>query len=207
MEQPFYQDVSAIHPDGIDPTSGSDSAHNHDRKIFETHDRGAFGIFSFLLIFVFFAVLGFAGYYTFIRFHLDRQIGTLEIVFQENQKKIQILQQENLNRLALAEKAGTYLKENAVIWSEALQTLLIITPKDVEYSSYSVDEKGHITLNAVTSSLSSASRVIRVLEDSSDFEMVFSPSISQGITSEGQKVVIFPLQLEYQQRQKVARKD
>lgn len=201
MEQPFYDDVSRSDHNGGNSTISSD------RDTFETYERGTFGLFSFLLIFVFFAALGFSGYYAFIRFNLDREIGTLETTFQEDQKKIQTLQEDQLNRLALAEKAGKYLKENAVIWSDALQTLLVITPKEVMYSSYSVDEKAHIILNALTSSLFNASRVIRILEDSSHFEMVFAPSISQGITSEGQKVVTFPLELQYQQTQKVVRKD
>lgn len=189
MDQPFSPEVSS-----------------EEKEQFSKAPR-PFSILNFIFFLILLFVLGISGYSTVRKLSLNRAVDSVNSDILERQQKIEDYQADALNEVYFAQEADVYLEENAIIWSDVVSKLHDITPKELFYASYIGDENGKLTLQTITDSVLSASKIIDLLNKSGHFQNVFVPALTKGVTSDERSVVTFNINLEYLLKKKVVRND
>lgn len=190
MDQPFSEEIEEVEEKEHSPKAPR-----------------PFSLLNFIFFLILLVVLGISGYSTVRQLSLNRAVDSVNSDILERQQKIEDSEAVTLHAVYFAQQADVYLKENAIIWSDVVSKLHDITPKELFYASYIGDENGKLTLQTITDSVLSASKIINLLNKSGHFQNVFVPALTKGVTSDGRSVVTFNINLEYLLKKKVVRNE
>lgn len=146
-----------------------------------------------LVVFVFIVGLLYSLFLVFEKISLNSSISTIEESKSELQIKIDTLKSDQIAELYNAQQLKDKLKDNTVYWSKVLNSLSGLTPVGVFLSTYSANEDLSIQVSGLADSFASVSDFITALGKANDFESAFVPSVTAGVTSDGQDVVSFSL--------------
>ncbi|MBD3156563.1 hypothetical protein GF369_01920 [Candidatus Peregrinibacteria bacterium] len=170
--------------------------------------------FPFLLLLSFIFVLGVGlayGYYASQTQAVEQQLQSIEQELAEVNNQLDQLQQSEVVSAQNAISTLDAVEKAEISWSEVLDLLQDIAPKDnvalramVEFTSYSGAEGGRITLNAQTypsrdvrKLLNAVAKTIENFNENPDFEEVFVPSISKSVSEDQETVLSFILSVAY----------
>ena len=148
-----------------------------------------------LVLFTF--VLGsfYALYLLFTTYSLKNSVSDLEGNKAELQRKIEVLNDQQIQELYSAQMLSDKLAENATRWSQVFTSLQNLTPVGVYFSSYSLNEDGSIQVTGYGDSYDSVADLISAMEKAEDFTGPFVPSVTAGKTSDGQAIASFTLSI------------
>lgn len=151
-----------------------------------------------LVVFAFVFGVLYALFLVFQQIRLNGSIADLEQAKLNAQAQIDELKAEEIEELFVAQEVKDLLEQNSVEWSKVVRSLQALTPVSVFMTSYGMSENGEIQVSALGDSFGSVADTISVLNKSPDFVNVFVPSVTAGATSDGQEVITFSLNLDYQ---------
>jgi len=146
-----------------------------------------------LVVFVFVIGLLYTFFLVFERVSLNSSVASIEENKAELQDKMNALKDDKIAELYSAQELKTSIEEATTYWSQVLNNLNGLVPVGVFVSSYSASEDASIQVSGVADSFSAVADFISALSGSKDFESVFVPSVTSGVTSDGQDVVSFSL--------------
>lgn len=146
-----------------------------------------------LILFLFILGLFYALFLFFSRSGLRSSIETLTEAKNATERKIEVLNDQQIQELFAAQELKNKLEEDTLRWSTVLSNLQALTPVNVFLSSYALGEDLSITLNGFGDDYDSVADLISAMESSDDFEGPFVPSVSLGTTNDGQSVVSFSM--------------
>lgn len=149
-----------------------------------------------LILFVFVLGLLYTLFLVFQRMGLKGSVEDLKTNKTAVERKIEVLNDQQIQELFVAQELKNKLDENTLRWSSVINSLQTLTPVSVFISSFAFSEDRSVTVSGFGDSYGSVADLISALDSSSDFVGPFVPSISQGTTSDGQSVVSFSMTLE-----------
>lgn len=170
--------------------------------------------FPLLLVLSFIFVLGVGlgyGYYASQANALEDEKRTIDQEAAEINNQLEDLKSSDIVSAQTAVSALNTITESEVQWSEVLDAIIDIAPKDlvevralVEFTSYSGGEDGRLALNARTYAsrdtrdlLNSVAKTIDAFNENPDFSDAFVPSISKSVSEDDQTVLSFILNVNY----------
>ncbi|QQR55400.1 hypothetical protein IPG41_02490 [Candidatus Peregrinibacteria bacterium] len=117
-----------------------------------------------LVIFLF--ILGlFYTLYLFLSTHsLNNSVANLEENKVGLQRKIEVLNDQQIQELYNAEQLTKKIEENSVHWSQVLTRLNALTPVGVFFASYGLNEDGSIQVTGYGDSYASVADLIAAME-------------------------------------------
>lgn len=151
-----------------------------------------------LVVFAFVLGVLYTLFLVFQQIRLNGNIADLEQAKLDTQAQIDELKAEEIEELFVAQQVKDLLEQNSVEWSKVVRSLQDLTPVSVFITSYSMGESGEIQVSGLGDSFGSVADTISILSKAPDFINVFVPSVTAGATSDGQEVVTFSLNLDYQ---------
>lgn len=131
----------------------------------------------------------------FSKTSLGKDIAEADSSIADLEEQVSELEEQSLDEATVAQEVIALLEASEVLWSEVIGDLLEVTPLDIYYSSYSGNENGYVTVNALGDSYYAVADLIEVLADDSKFEDVFVPSVSS--VSGGDEMVTFSFGFTY----------
>lgn len=148
-----------------------------------------------LVLFAF--VLGsfYALFLLFTTYSLKNSVSQLEENKAEMQRKIEVLNDQQIQELYTAQILSDKLAEDAIRWSQVLTSLQSLTPVGVYFASYGLNEDGSIQVTGYGDSYGSVADLISAMEKTEDFTGPFVPSVTAGKTSDGQPIASFSLSI------------
>lgn len=146
-----------------------------------------------LVLFTF--VLGslYAMYLLFSSYSLKHSVSQLESDKAEVQRKIEVLNDQQIQELYNGQLLSEKLAENSTRWSQVLTSLQNLTPVGVYFASYGLNEDGTIQVTGYGESYDSVADLISAMEKADDFIGAFVPSVTAGKTTDGQSIASFSL--------------
>lgn len=166
-----------------------------DNTIPSTYEAPRGRMLPTLVFFVF--VLGsfYALYLLFSTYSLKSSVTDLEDNKAEVQRKIEVLNDQQIQSLYNAQILSGKLEENATRWSQVLTNLQTLTPVGVYFASYGLNDDGSIQVTGYGDSYGSVADLISAMEKTEDFTGPFVPSVTLGKTTDGQTVASFSLSI------------
>ena len=149
-----------------------------------------------LVLFVFILGLFYTLFLVFSTFSLKRAVAGLEENKSTMQRKIEVLNDQQIQELFTAQQLTERLEENAVRWSQVLTSLQTLTPVGVFFSTYALSEDGTIQVNGYGESYASVADLISAMEKAETFVGPFVPSVTAGSTSDGRSIASFTLNIQ-----------
>jgi hypothetical protein len=146
---------------------------------------------------------GFTGYVYYSQGVAEQDLKKYDLQVANLENEVVQFEGENLGAAVSAKQALNVLKSDSIIWSEVIENILNATPKHtktriplVEYVSYSGSQNNSVNINARTipgsnTPFGDVAGLIRSFEKSSYFADPFVPSISTGVSDEGNLVLVF----------------
>ncbi len=148
-----------------------------------------------LVFFLFVLGLFYTLYLLFSTYSLKRSVSDLESNQSEMQRKIEVLNDQQIQELYAAQLLSDQMEEDAVRWSQVLTSLQNVTPVGVFFAGYSLNEDGTIQVNGYGESYGSVADLISAMEKAEAFIGPFVPSVTAGQTSDGQSIASFSLSI------------
>lgn len=149
-----------------------------------------------LVVFLFVGGLLYGLFLVFERHQLQNSLTSIQENKDKLQQQIEVLKDDQIAQLYTAQQTQKKSEESIVRWSKIMTNLQNLVPVSVFVSSYGVNEDGTLQLSGVSDGLGSVADFIRVLDDSQDFNAPFVPTLSAGVTTDGQAVVSFSLAVQ-----------
>ncbi len=146
-----------------------------------------------LILFIFILCLFYTLFLVFQRAGLKSSVEDLVAEKSNVERKIEVLNDQQIQELFAAQELKNKLDENTLRWSGVLNNLQALTPVNVFLSNYALNEDFSITLSGFGDDYGSVADLISAMSESDDFQGPFVPSVSQGSTSDGQSVVSFSM--------------
>lgn len=146
-----------------------------------------------LVAFVFVLGLLYTLYLAFTEYRLNGTIADLGTQKEKLTGQIEVLKDQQVAQIYVAQQLKDKLDELAVRWSTVVTNFNQLTPVGVFLSTYGISTDGSIQVSGVGDDVSAVASIIAALDGSKDFTGVFVPSVTQGTTSDGQSVVTFSL--------------
>lgn len=148
-----------------------------------------------LVLFVFVLGLFYTLYLFFGTYSLKRSVANLEDDKTELQRKIEVLNDQQIQELYTAQQLNDQLEESSTRWSQVLTSLQTLTPVGVFFSNYSLNEDGTIQVTGYGDSYASVADLISAMEKTESFVGPFVPSVTAGKTVDGQSIASFTLNI------------
>lgn len=146
-----------------------------------------------LVAFVFTLGLLYTAYLIFSQYRLNGALEDLTLQKEKLMGQIEVLKDQQVAEIYVAQEVKNKFEAAAVRWSTVVAQFQQLTPIGVFLGNYGINEDGNIQVSGVGDAFSSVADMIVALNGSEDFSGVFVPSVTQGVTSEGQPVVSFNL--------------
>ena len=212
MEQTFSLH-NQMNPENSNASSGQTSSYNDpgNQKIqeeeLEPFETGTIGFLNILFWFIILLFLLALGYYQFRYFSIKSDIDDINVKIVEQEQTLQKMGSRKVNSIFIAQKALKLLEKEAISFSNALIDFEKLTSGNIWFSAIRGESDGKLFVTSYSPSFSQTSQAVRALYDDPNFQNVFIPSLTKGVTDNGQSLVSFTLNVEYQGSQrKVPRK-
>ena len=153
-----------------------------------------------LVVFAFVLLLLYSMFLVFEKMNLASSVKELAADKEELQTKIDTLKEDKVAELFAAQELKDKLKDATVYWSKVFGALDGITPVGVFLSTYSASGDGSIQISGMADGFASVAGLIADMNKSEKFDGAFVPSLTSGITSDGQSVASFNLEVNFSEK-------
>lgn len=154
-----------------------------------------------IIIFVFVIGLLYTSFLLIKSHSLKKEIARIEDQKISVQSEINKFKSQQIEEFLNAQSLSEKVKANSIKWSTLIKRIQDLAPVAVFYRSYSGSEDGVVDISALAENYEAVSDTIKALKNAKEFVDVFVPGVTLGKASDGQEIVSFNLELDYNQNE------